>query len=240
MNKLKIKISTLIILINFTTNLVGQNYTLESNDQIIYGPHNIEPKLITQCKYYIDLYSELEKEVEVKLSKSTDVFLQRDFNNDLKKIGKVLFLWELECEEDEQSISIQQEMNADSCYELLTKESVLKFSDYEIVPSQWKEILYNDYIIDPIDTDELPKFVKRRKKNCTSTNPDECLVWCMIETEFKDMYLGDCPTGFTKRDLGCVSNSFTPKDANELPKSIRKNKSEDKIRIIEIKNVECN
>jgi hypothetical protein len=239
-NKLKIKISTLIILISFTTNLVGQNYTLESNDHIIYGPHNIKPKLITQCKYYIDLYSELEDEVEAKLSKSTDVFQQRDFNNDLKKIGQVLFLWELECEEDEESISIQQEMNADSCYELLTKESVLMFSDYEIVPSQWKEILYNDYIIDPIDTDELPKFVKRKKKNCTSTNPDECLVWCMVETEFKDIYFGDCPIGFAKEDLGCVSINFTPKDPNELSKSIRKNDSEDKIRIIGIKNIECN
>jgi len=239
-NKLKIKILTLIILLNFTTYLVGQNYNLESNDQIIYGPNNVEPKLIIQCKYYIDLYSELEEEVEAKMSKCTDVFQQRDFNNDLKKIGQVLFLWVLECEEDEQSISIQQEMNADSCYEVLTKEFILKVSDYEIVPSQWKEILYNDYIINPIDTDELPKFVKRRKKNCTSTIPDECLVWCMVETEFKDMYLGDCPAGFTKKDLGCISNNYTPKDLNELPKSIRKNESEDKVQVIEIKNIECN
>jgi len=134
-NKLKIKILTLIILLNFTTYLVGQNYNLESNDQIIYGPNNVEPKLIIQCKYYIDLYSELEEAVEAKMSKCTDVFQQRDFNNDLKKIGQVLFLWVLECEEDEQSILIQQEMNADSCYEVLTKEFILKVSDYEIVPS---------------------------------------------------------------------------------------------------------
>ncbi|MDA9774233.1 hypothetical protein N9B82_04675 [Saprospiraceae bacterium] len=219
-----------VILLFACTCFIGnsQLYITEYTGEVLFGPENVAPtnveicnQMIGELEYYQQLSIEMEDELaslEVKKKLSAKERRRkkklkanvRFINNDLDAAIILMKAWE-------DHRVLLSSMNDAKCYLLdrdgkeFTKENALFTSASTEDPRQYLDLIVNKL--------QATKWVKKKAdKNCRSANPEDCLVWCLVNTEkvVYDLY-GNLIELYLLEDLGL---DFNPKINRYYGKSL--------------------
>jgi len=179
-------------------------------------------------------------------------------DSDLSKVEKYLTLWR-EWNHPGKNNTFLKSYNSEKCYELEGNDFTFSPADYRLDSlGKGSHIWWNekmdqvmlDFKFDLVEVAPAStKWVKKRAdRNCLSADPNDCLVWCLIEVPAKvdtviiqEAKLG-CLDGFflNKNELECDRTIISEeKVESELQVKVMDLYSEQEIRIKEFKMVEC-
>ena len=230
-----------------------QVFELKHLDEMVIGPDNVNFKMSEQVEYYdqkhsvfldtleqmvLDINSEIN-ELSIKKRKNKkkiDVLKIRyhEILTDIDVIEKFNLIWSRQFSEelDSQASSIAVEnIDKSACYDLITESKIYGQSEYILLMPRektvWQEVAKQGLLEDKIDSVQTPahtKWVqKKANKDCLSADPNDCLVWCLVEAPAQTQTIirkridVTCSTEFTfvKQENKCIRQvSIT----NENPK----------------------
>lgn len=139
------------------------------------------------------------------------------------------------------------------CYTIFVDEKKLASNKYKIEEEQlkeevnWKEEILSNYKEERIETNPATtKWVKRKAdKNCLSADPNDCLVWCLVEVpaEYATERVATCPEGFSisKDEYLCTNKCSVPSNHEGQRKIVITNKEypSKEIRISNYTIIDC-
>lgn len=231
-------IFTIKLFILFSINIlipnngISQIYVSENNDyNFLFGPNNISCDKAILAPYYInylseirtDLSSSVESKVKLidelkqkdKLKRSEKRKLKKAFRiidemeDELFVVDSLMTLWTELAMFKESLIDALELINEGECIEFSTNKGTFNSSEVRIEQSEFsEEIEYNEIIY--FESGYIgSKWVKKRSNNCLSSDPNDCLIWCMVESKglkFTDMMENEynydnCPTSFNYNRL---------------------------------------
>ncbi len=216
----------------------GQNLFLESLDEIIITPENVNVHYEEQIEYYTKKYQTLindltdkrasyqleieeiesKKKTRKKDAKYIDELkpLIATLREDIKVLKACISLWtDLEVLDNENV----EHLSLDKCYDITAKTYVYSPEEYMILEVYPDEILTWYELTESIEIEEVEtipiepataKWVRKKvDENCLSRNPDDCLIWCLVEvpavTQIIIKRIKECPLGFENEvDNICV------------------------------------
>ncbi len=178
---------------------------------------------------------------------------QRVLMNEKDLLNNFILMWEHAQSKQNELYEIAAQLDQDQCVEFITKDDILFSQELELqteqaaAPKSYKEVIPMKFV------GPSTKWVKRRAdRNCLSANPDDCLVWCLIEIKegysfmdvsFEEHSFDGCPTGFeldrTKSE--CYRTQGIDDDGKLSQKlSLRKIEGKEDVEVIEWRLIECN
>lgn len=250
-----------------STCLFAQSIYLEDLDDYLVMPDDLNLSFQEQSDFYIKKYNSFldyfqkelnEYQAEIKrlkekkrLSKKKKKYLQ-DLEDDITyweakidTVGIYLDTWEL-FEEPSLREDLREDIHSGNCYDFYTDGKVYSSSEIELKNYadsnviEWEERL-------PCRVKTRSKVVgqkwekRRADKNCTSSNPEDCLVWCLVEKKEEEEYEA-CSKGFDLEEetSTCVrvQSLSVEKRHNRLKMIVIKTGKE--IEVLEYKQVSCN
>lgn len=242
MNKLSTIISLLFVSLGITLN--GQVFISEVFDEIVLvGPDNVEINHCEVAQFYIAELEDLSSELQSKEEQNTSTILTLESEKRLKRkertiLNKTIIQNEL----------IEDEMNAleglletwkeyenknklleiltsdkfqDNCYVATTDKGTFYFDELEFITSRTDhEGLNNGSEVIKVEKQEASSaWVKKRaERNCLSADPNDCLVWCLVEKKGGYKFIDirgneqipeECPAGFSisSNEISCIRES---------------------------------
>ena len=173
---------------------------------------------------------------------------------DLVYIDEFLLYWkEHETSLYQKTKEFSTSFDANKCYKLFFEGKELFSDKYEIIEKdlmekiKWKE--YTEYETYTSRVEVKPastEWVKRKAdRNCISSNPDDCMVWCLVEVpaEYKTVTKKGCPQEFnsSKDKFQCTNVCSTENRAKKRRKIVIQNKEypSKELRISDYSIVEC-
>jgi len=181
----------------------GQVYSIESLDkQIALGPDNISgvtPSVSAHYMIQIQNYkkalqdkmagkiSELEKLKAKKKSKKERKEIEEVISFMTKEIiilSKLLKKWEDTPNNLANQLQFYNEWRENPCHEITSASGTYSPEEYDVKLITGKN---KGIFIETIHLVYIPgaeKWVKKKTdRNCKSSNPDDCLVWCLVKTK---------------------------------------------------------
>ena len=148
-----------------------------------------------------------------------------------------------------------EEYDASNCYEITSSNYVYSPSEYQILKREnqhisWNEIISFESLSEEVREVVIPastKWVKKKADNgCISTNPEDCMVWCLVETpaQYAEVIYesSQCPKSFEKTESGkYCSHAITTNivSSNNSAFQIVKKKDGTAINIVGYREVNC-
>lgn len=194
-----------------------------------------------------------------KLSKKNKKYLQ-DLEGDISyweakidTIGIYLTTWEL-FEEPNLSIDLAEGLKGGGCFEIYNPQEIktsriVALEDYAVAlvdysntnKIEWEERL--PCRIGPKSKVVRKKWIKRRAdKNCLSTDPDDCLVWCYIE-ETEEVENKTCPKDFKLNENACecIRRQYTEIQLSKVNRfKLIERETWMEIKVVDFKKKDCN
>lgn len=244
-------------------------------NDIILGPNNanafnetmIENHIILLEDYIMDLDNLIEKEenfiqnltAQKRLKNREKQHLQkahinqRALMNEKGILNNFILMWEHAQSKQNELYEIAALLDQAKCIEFITKDDILFKQELELLdaqaspPKSYREVIPMNFV------GPSTKWVKKRAdRNCLSANPDDCLVWCLIEIKegysfidmsFEEHSYDGCPTSFElDRERSECYRTLKTEDDSELLHhlSLRKKEGKENVELIEWRVVECN
>lgn len=258
------------------SNIFAQIYVSKIFDkEIILGPENVnaynESTVINHITFLEDFIVDLDIAIEKKqdiidafaakkrLKKREQYQLQkaqnakRDINNEKEILTHFILMWENISTKQKKLYEIAAHLDQAKCVEFITKDDILFNQELELRHDQNNASNTYKEVIPVTHIGASTKWVKKRAdRNCLSANPDDCLVWCLIEIKegytFKDLTFEEfsydgCPDSFEldRERSECFRTFKTEDDREILPNlSLRKKEGKEDVEVLEWRVVECN
>ena len=216
-----------------------------------YHPHKKEKKKERKKREKREL-----REAKQKLRKAKIATARLDYIQ--LKLDTISFLKEIWMEQITTSSSKQfamtesflQQVHPDSCYQISINDKTHSLEDFDLVPiasyqgatSNWTENIPFRAVHATKDTitrtPAATKWVQRPgDRNCLSEDPNDCLVWCLVEVggqaEVLDLiHLAQCPDFYEQNKTACSRNIQVLKEfKNEVPYVLLDKTSKDLVAI---------
>lgn len=190
----------------------SQFQPLETLDEVMIGPANVDVHYLEQVEFYVGKYenmltyleevelkhqSELEKQLSKKKSKiwrknqiKKEENIIAQIQTDIEVIGDYIFLWK-NSKIGAAREKFELEFDANLCYEISSMDKIYFPSEYKVEKEdrdflEWNEIIPSKHVKEG-DVKKLAKqagykWVKKRAdKNCLSKDPNDCMVWSLVE-----------------------------------------------------------
>ncbi len=182
--------------------------------------------------------------------------VKRDIKSDLEIVDYYLLSW-LGFEISDKQIEFHNHYDLNKCYDLTTKSSFYSPEDYRVdfVDSSqllfWFEVLPVTVIkqkTEQYSEGTTTKWVKKKaERNCLSSDPNDCLVWCLVEipaqTKTRVVQEGGlyCPDGFETNTATskCTKLIEVENRQNRLRWSFISHKTNKQLNVIDYREVSC-
>lgn len=259
-----------------STNLISQIYVSELFDnEIILGPDNINEYETLIAPFYIAGLSDMKMALVEAMDEELNVIeefknkepvkkrekkalkrakkTKRIFDAEIHKIDSIQHLWNELVMFQESLMEASEIIKEGKCIEFTTKRGKKFYSD-EIqveVEKYDKELNYQE-IIPVKGVAAGTKWVKQKAdRNCLSADPNDCLVWCLIEEKgsinFKDITGKEfkynyCPDGFEydEENGECYKEmTYTDEYDNTEVVSLIRNRSQERLIAKDWKIIKC-
>jgi len=251
----KALILTLFIPLQMITYQVcAQNLFLESINEIIISPDDVNIHYEEQIDYYsekhqtfIDYLAETKasNQSEIEQIQSKEKIKRKDYKK-IKALEQSITVLDEEISLLENCIVAWSnleisgndkfdQLSSTKCYNIETEKYIYspeKYTILEVYPDEklsWYERAESteQKEVDTLTTGITTKWVKKKRDNCVSQKPDDCLMWCLVQvpmTQTIHKRMQVCPLEFEYREGVCI------KEVN----ADNKNTTTKRLRIIDI------
>jgi len=177
------------------------NDLLDENNSILVDL-DAKSRLTKKDRRRLTETEKIKESIDYELAYLTD--LKRQWNVQLKEQNIIQQAFEL------------QEMG--ECLEFITNEGIMTSNQLELLKQEEYAIVAKEFITIEETTAATSRWIRKRAdRNCLSANPDDCLVWCLVEVPagYKFKGIGDieyttpeCPIGmeFNKEKYICYKD----------------------------------
>jgi len=247
-------------------NLNSQSEYLADLNIFLIGPENVNLHFQEQEAFYLAEYRQILKdskeELSVLLAEKTALndkkwlrkkgkqrlaevnYLEVVIKAEISSLKKYIELWE-RYPFHENPASVAQQLLTDDCLELVGEKGVFSPKEYQVVTItndfyvSWEEVIKVPVIEKEVVTN---KWVKQKAdRNCLSANPNDCLVWVLVE-EIEKKTIKTCPTDFPKRTARnlCI-RELSIENKHFMEKRIKAftTKSRFEIELVEVRKINC-
>ena len=234
----------IILFISCSNNFLGaQIFYSDVFDEIFFGPNNIDQTSLEFSNQIIQEYNSKLEHIKLTLEE-LDKEVVRLKENDNPKKKTIRRIEELEkniviAEEELISMSslielwndninslhllkeLHTKQSGDKCFNIITNKGSYTHEQFTIESiDPLDNVEYQEYF-DFIMIDRGTEWVKKKAdRNCLSADPDDCLVWCLVEVpasiQFKDINdelhkLRACPLNFKtdRKNNRCIRSKAT-------------------------------
>ena len=230
-----------------------QVYQLKHLDEMVIGPASVNFKVSEQVAYYDQKYSVFIDTLDQMLSdinsEISELSIKRRKNkkqidaleityqeilDEIDMVEKFNLVWSTQFPQElvqQKSNVVFEDVNKSACYDLITESKIYGQSEYTLLmPKEktiWEEVSKQGLLEDKLEFVKTPaatKWVKKKAdRNCVSANPDDCLVWCLVQvpaqnkTVINERIDVTCSSDFTfvEQENKCIRQASI---ANEDPK----------------------
>jgi len=226
--------------------LFSQLFISEYNgNELILGPEHVVGDQALVANYYLSKLQEtktqligtldFEKGIIADLN-SLERLKKKDKNKlwksekrvenieyEISVVDSISYLWSEHLYFNESLVEAHNLMEAGECVKFTTDAGIIYSDELEIV---FQENVDEVAIIESIPVEFVPasnQWVKKKAdRNCLSADPNDCLVWCLVEVKrgykYWDIYgnessIEECPDGFVLNEENMICSKEMNLDA---------------------------
>ncbi|MFK7774105.1 MAG: hypothetical protein AB8F94_18280 [Saprospiraceae bacterium] len=271
---MKIKLLVLIFFQIFSNSIFGQYHFLETLNDVLIGPQNVDQFYPEQVEIYTKKYDRMTQYIDelitnhrVEIKEMEKAEKKKLWNrNRIKQKNELIEVLEIDKEIIEDYKMLWSELvlgsrekefanvyDESNCYSFFANYKNISSQDCRIELDErefleWEEFMPQKdiekkqhlQILQPAGT----KWIKKRAdKNCLSNDPNDCMVWCLVEIpeEYQvTNYYEDIPDNFQlSEDRNVFYRQFSMENINQKKYRIFTLRNDRELNILDFKKVKC-
>ena len=268
------KLIILIFFQFFSGSIFCQYHFLETLNDVLIGPQNVDHFYPEQVVYYTKKYNTMIKYIDelivnhrYELEQMEEDKKKKLWNqNEINQKKEIIEVLEVDKEIIDDFIMLWSELvlgsrgkdfakvyNESKCYSFFANYKNISSQDCRIELDEreyfeWEEFMWQkDFeekqhlqIIQPGGT----KWIKKRaNRNCLSSDPNDCMVWCLVEIpkEYQvTNYYEEVPENFQlSKSRGVFHRQFTIENTNKKKYRIFTLRDNSELNILDFKEIKC-